>query len=59
MNVVLVAPVKSAFVPPSVVAKKEVEVAFVRVVPPAASINSAVVVESPVEEVAMTRSGAL
>ena len=59
LNVVLVAAVKSAFVPPSVVAKKEVEVAFVRVVPPAASMSSAVVVESPVEEVAMTRSGAL
>ena len=41
------------------VAKKEVEVAFVSVVPPAASMSSAVVVASPVDEVATTKSGAL
>ena len=41
------------------VAKKDVLVALVSVVPPALSIKSAVVVASPVEEVATTKRGAL
>ncbi len=53
-----VPPVVRKFVVIPCDAKKFVVVALVRVVPPVASIKSAVVVESPVEEVATTKSGA-